>query len=150
MRHRRHARRGTSALEFALVGSITATILFGLIIGGVGISDYQQVAYLAREATRYASTHGAKYAADTKNTAATATDIYNNAIVPHAVGLNLNQLHYSVTWNTSNAQYHSVTVGGVTTNVANTVSVTVTYTLAANAYLGGITLSSTAVSTMSY
>ena len=150
MRFRRHARRGTAALEFALVGSITTIILLGLIIGGLGISDYQQVAYLAREASRYASTHGAQYATDTKNAAATATSIYNNAIVPHAVGLNLNQLTYTVTWNTSNAQFHTVTVGGVTTKVANTVSVTVTYKLAANAYLGGITLKSTAVATISY
>jgi Flp pilus assembly protein TadG len=150
MRYRRQTRPGTTTVEFAVISSITFMILFGLLIGGMGIFRYQQVARLAREASRWASVHGAQYATDTKNTAATAQDVYNNAISPNATGLDLTKLTYSVTWNTSNSQYHTATVNGSQVQVANTVTVTVTYKWIPEAYFGGATLTSTSVSVMSY
>jgi hypothetical protein len=125
-------------------------ILFGLLVGGLGIFRYQQVARLAREASRWASVHGAQYATDTKNPAATAQDVYNNAILPNATGLDLTKLTYSVTWNNSNSQYHTATVSGSQVQVAKTVTVTVTYKWVPEAYFGGATLASTSVSVMSY
>jgi Flp pilus assembly protein TadG len=147
MRFKHTFRRGAAMVEFALVGSATFIIVLGLLIGGLGIFRYQQVARLARDAARWASVHGTQYAKDTKNTAATASDVYNNAIKPSASALNLNNLTYSVTWNQSNSPYHT---NNNNVNVANTVTVTVNYRWVPEAFLGGITLSSTAVSVMYY
>lgn len=143
-------RPAATLVEFALVGSVTFLILLGLLIGGMGIFRYQQVANLARDGSRWASVHGTQYAKDTNNTAATAQDVYNQAIAPYAAGLDTSKLTYSVTWNTSNDPYHTATVNGVQEKVANTVTVTVTYQWVPEAYLGGITLRSTSVSVMSY
>jgi Flp pilus assembly protein TadG len=134
----------------AAVGSVTLLILFGLLIGGFGIFRYQQVARLAREASRWASVHGTQYAKDTNNTAATAQDVYDNAIAPNATGLDPAQLTYSVTWNADNNPTHTATVNGQQVQVANTVTVTVNYQWIPEAFLGGVTLSCTSVSAMSY
>jgi Flp pilus assembly protein TadG len=150
VRLRCQSRPAATTVEFAVVASVTFLLLLGLLIGGMGIFRYQQVSRLARDASRWASVHGTQYATDTKNTAATATDVYNQAIKPNAAGLDLNKLTYSVTWSTSNSPYHTATVNNQSVQVANTVTVTINYTWVPEAYLGGITLSSTSVSVMSY
>jgi Flp pilus assembly protein TadG len=137
-------------VEFAVVGSASLLILLGLLIGGLGIFRYQQVAGLARQASRWASVHGTQYAQDTKNPAATAQDVYDKVIAPRAAGLDLARLHYSVTWNTSNSPSHTATVSGQQEEVANTVTVTIRYQWIPEAYLRPVTLSSTSVSVMSY
>jgi Flp pilus assembly protein TadG len=130
-------RHGTTAIEAAVIYPITFLLMMGLIIGGLGIFRYQELASLAREATRYASVHGSKYAQVTGYPAATPTNIYNKAIQPNLVILDPNQLQYSVTWNTDNRP-------------GNTVTVQITYQWIPEAFLGGITLSSTATATVSY
>jgi Flp pilus assembly protein TadG len=130
-------RRGTSTLEFAVICPLTLTLLCGLVIGGLGVFRYQQVASLAREGARYASVHGAKYQSATGNAAATADDVYNNAIKPKIAGLDTNQLTYAVSWDPDNRQ------GGM-------VTVQLTYNWIPEAFLGGITLTSTAVMPVSY
>jgi Flp pilus assembly protein TadG len=148
--HKKQPRPAVTIVEFAIVGSATFLILLGLLIGGLGMFRYQQVARLARDASRWASVRGSQYALDTQKPAATKTDVYNQAIVPNATGLDLTQLNYSVTWNPTNSQYHAGTVNGQQANIANTVTVTITYNWIPEAILGGITLSSTSVSVMSY
>ena len=150
MRLHHQPRPAASMVEFAVVGSAAFLILLGLLVGGLGIFRYQQVARLARDASRWASVHGTQYAKDTKNSAATPQDVYNNVIAPNATGLDLSQLTYSVTWNTSNDPYHSSTVNGQQVKVANTVTVTITYQWIPEAFLSGTTMSSTSVSMMSY
>ena len=147
--HKQH-RPAATMVEFAVVASATFLILLALLIGGLGVFRYQQVARLARDASRWASVHGTQYAAETKNTAATPTDVYNQVIVPNATELDLSQLSYSVTWNSSNSPYHTATVNGQQAKVANTVTVTITYQWIPEAILSGVTLSSTSVSVMSY
>src|SRR4051794_14624582 len=110
MRLRKHRRDGATAVEFALVSPIVMLFLIGLIVGGLGIFRYQEVAWLARKGARYASVHGSRYAQVTGKTAATATDVYNQAILPQAIALDPNQLNYSVTWNPDNRQNSTVTV----------------------------------------
>lgn len=146
MRLRHPLRPASTMVEFAVVGSATFVILLGLLIGGLGVFRYQQVARLARDASRWASTRGTQYAADTNNPAATATDVYNQVIAPNATGLDLTKLTYSVTWNTSNSPYHTNAQGA---RVANTVTVTINYQWIPEAYLGAVTLTSTSVSVMS-
>jgi Flp pilus assembly protein TadG len=146
----RRSRPAATMVEFAIVGPVTFLLLIGLLVGGLGVFRYQQIAYLAREASRWASVHGAKYAQDTHNPAATPADVYNTVIKPDATGLDLGQLTYSVTWNPDNAQYHLGAVNGSTVKVANTVTVTITYHWIPEAYLPGGVMSSTSVCTMSY
>jgi hypothetical protein len=60
----RPQRRATSAVEFAVVGGITLFLILALVVGGMGIFRYQEVAHLAREGSRFASTHGGQYMLD--------------------------------------------------------------------------------------
>jgi Flp pilus assembly protein TadG len=137
-------------VEFAVVAPVTFLLLLGLLIGGLGIFRYQQVARLSRDAARWASVHGTQYAQDTNSPAATAQDVYNQAITPNAQGLNLSKLTYSVTWNTSNSPYHMATVNGQQVKVANTVTVSINYQWIPETFLGAVNLSSTTVSVMYY
>ena len=56
--------RGTTALECAVVYPVAVLLLLGTIVVGVGIFDFQQLQFLAREGSRYASVHGPTYAAE--------------------------------------------------------------------------------------
>src|SRR4051794_36218579 len=120
-------RPAATSIEFAVIGPTTFLLLIGLLVGGMGASRYQQVSHLAREGARWASVHGTDYATDTGKAAATASDVYTNAILPYAVGLDTTKLGYTVTWTTSNSPSHTATVSGQQVDVANTVTVTVTY-----------------------
>jgi len=57
-------RRGTTVVEFAVVAPVVLLLIFGEIVGGLGIARYQEVAHLARDCARYASTHGGNYQRD--------------------------------------------------------------------------------------
>jgi Flp pilus assembly protein TadG len=146
-------RRGAAVVEFSIVAPVAFLMLLGLMVGSMGIFRYQEVADLARESSRWASVHGTGYQAMTGQPAATGQDVYNNVIVPKGVALNLSKLTYSVTWNTSNSPYHTKIVGGILNGdvvaVTNTVSVTINYTWIPEAYLGGVTFSSTSTTVMS-
>jgi Flp pilus assembly protein TadG len=150
MRLNHRLRRGATIVEFAVVGPLVFLLLIGLLVGGLGIFRYQEVAYTAREASRWASVHGSDYAQETGKSAATAADVYNQAIAPKATSLQLNQLSYSVSWNTNNSPYHTSIVNGQSVKTTNTVTVTVSYHWIPEAFLGGMNLSSTSVSVMSY
>ena len=132
------------------MGSTACMLLIGLVVGGLGVFRYQQVASLARNASRWSSVHGTQYASFTGLPAATATDVYNNAIVPYAAGLEPSKLTYSVTWNTSNSPSYTTVVNGSSVPVANTVAVAVNYQWLPEAFLGATTLSNSSVSVMSY
>jgi Flp pilus assembly protein TadG len=145
-------RRGGYATETAIVMPMMVLITAGFSVLGLGVYRYQLVASLAREGARYASVHGTQYATDTGNPAATAADIYDNAIKPMAVGLDLRNLSYSVTWNTSNSPTSSNPSSSPPGQpVGNTVSVMVTYKWTPELYITGpINLTSTSVMPMSY
>jgi hypothetical protein len=57
-------RRGATAVECAIIVPVTFLLIFGLIVGGMGVFRYQEVAALARQGARYASTHGANFRKD--------------------------------------------------------------------------------------
>jgi Flp pilus assembly protein TadG len=149
MRQRQLVRRGATTVEFAVVAPVTLLLLIGLLVGGLGVFHSQQMAMLAREGSRWASVHGTDYAAATGKPAATASDVYDKAIKPGAVGLDLSKLTYTVTWNTNNSTTHTATVNGNSVKITNTVTVTVNYNWIPEAFLGGINLSSNSTSVMS-
>lgn len=124
-RRTRRDRAGTSVVEFAIVCPLTLFFLLAIMVGGIGVMRYQQVASLAREGARWASVHGSDYARETKQPAATAMDIYQLAILPHAGTLDESRLSYEVHWNANNqprtvAENYEQPVG-------NIVTVTVSY-----------------------
>src|SRR5262245_32232108 len=119
-------RRGTTTIEFAITCPIAFFVIFAIIVGGLGVFRYQQVASAAREGARWARVHGGQYAQETGRPAATETDIYNNAILPAAGALTPSQLTYSVTWNKSNMPLEVVN-GQYEVPTGNIVTVTVNY-----------------------
>ena len=142
-------RRGTSTVDFAITCPIVFFLVFAIIVGGMGVFRYQSVAALAREGARWASVHGGQYAEEKDQPAATAADIYTNAMAPGAVGLDPSQLTYTVSWNHSNMPLY---VDEDAENpVGNTVTVTVTYQWMPEMYIAGpITLTSTSTAQMQY
>jgi Flp pilus assembly protein TadG len=151
MPHRagRPRRSGFAATESIVVLPTLFFLILATVVGGYGIFRYQQIAMLAREGSRYASVHGGQYQQETGNPAVTPQDVYNNAILPLATSLDLSQLSYSVTWNTSNMPY--TVTNDYENPTGNTVTVTVSYNWFPEVYLvGPITLSSTSTVPMSY
>jgi Flp pilus assembly protein TadG len=146
-----HRRRGATMVEAAVVLPFVFAFLIGTVTMGMGIFRYQQVAAMAREGARYAAVHGAQYAADTGNSAAIYTDIYNNAILPYSYGLDPSDIVFnssSVTWSLSNTPTSATSTGATQ---MNTVSVTVTYNWTPERFIvGPIALSSTSVMPMAY
>jgi Flp pilus assembly protein TadG len=138
-------------VECAFVYPIFFLLVLGLLTGAAGIFRYSQLASLSREAARYASVHGGQYAKEMNVTAPAPADIYNNVVLPMAVGFDTSQLNYSITYNTSNWPYHTtLDSNNNVIPIQNTVTVTLTYQWLPEAFLGGITLSSTSVMPMSY
>lgn len=144
-------RPGAILIEHAIVLPILLTMFLGMVVVGLGVFRYQQVVTLAREGARYASVRGAMYQAETGNPAVTAADVYNNSILPMAVGLDTSSLSHSVTWPNGNAPiYADPNSNPPGQPVGATVVVTVTYVWIPEALFGGMTLSSTSVMPMQY
>jgi Flp pilus assembly protein TadG len=133
----RPCRSAATMLECAFVYPILFLFVIGLMVGGLGIFRYQEVAWLAREGARYASVHGAKYQQVTGKPAATPADVYQSAILPKMVSLDPSQLSYQVTWSPNNQP-------------GSTVTVTITYNWSPEAFFKTTTLTSTSVMPMSY
>ncbi len=149
---RRDRRAGAHALESALVLPPLVFLLVGLIVGGMAVFHYQQTAFLAQEAARWACVRGEDYQEDTDQASPTEQQILQQVVLPKAVGMDASQLNLQVQWidqATATAQdwdaapkrVRSVTPQG--TYVTNTVRVSVTYTWSPGLLAGPLTLSST-------
>jgi Flp pilus assembly protein TadG len=142
-------RGGAVTVEVAFVFPVVAFLILALIVGAVGIFRYQEACYAAHEGARYAAVHGTNYQSDTGNPAATPQDVYNNAILPRLMTLDPSRLTYSVTWDKDNSPSSMTT--DYEKPVANTVTVTVTYSWLPELYLvGPITLTGSSTLPMSY
>jgi Flp pilus assembly protein TadG len=143
-------RRGATLVESAVVLNLTMLLILGIIFVGLGVFRYQQVSALAREGARWASVHGGEWAKETNSSLTTATSIYNAAINPMAVGLDLSSLQTppTVTWD--NSSQMPLYVDSMAKWKNNQVTVKVTYTWIPEAFLGGVTFSSTSVMTITY
>ena len=95
-------RPAATVLETAFVLPAAFLLVFSLCVGAMGIFRYQEVATLAREGARYASTHGYQHRKDAGLSTGTSTDwgtdIYNNGIAPYLVCLDGDRLTYQVNW----------------------------------------------------
>jgi Flp pilus assembly protein TadG len=149
---RRDRRSGAHTVEAALVLPVLLFCLLTLIAGGLAVFHYQQVAFLAQEAARWACVRGEDYQEDTNQASPTVQQILQEAVLPRAVGMDASQLSLQVRWidqATGAAQdwdaapkhVRSITPQG--TYVTNTVQVSVTYTWSPGVLAGPFTLSST-------
>lgn len=132
-RRRLHRRTGAVLVEMALVAPILFLLLIGIIVGGLGVFRYHQVAALAHASARWASVHGKDYA-KTNGSVATAEDIYKNVIQPKAVALDKSKLSYQLDWGPD----------------GSTVVVTVRYQWIPEAFFNNATFSSRAEMLVSY
>jgi len=93
-------------------------LVLAIILLGLSVFRYQQVSHISREASRWASVHGAKYAQENNTTAATAQDIFDNAVLPHAAGMDTQGMTYTTTQDTvAGTITYTGTNGGVTVAV---------------------------------
>jgi Flp pilus assembly protein TadG len=172
----RRPRSGAHAVECAFVYPVFFFLIFATLAGGIGVSDYQQVAYLAREAARFASTHAGQYATEnaaaiTAGTLPTVNQNYiiNNIVMPEAQAslLNTSNLTVQITFysssnptgtpwdtalaNNTNWPNSPTTVNGTSYSETNTVGVTVSYQWTPIYLLSGpITLKSTSIMAICY
>ena len=168
-RARRHA---AHMVECAIIFPLTFLLVAGLVVCAMGVFRYQQMAYLAREAARYAAVHAGEYqqenaAAIKAGTLPNVTDSYltTNIVQANAVSLDPSSLQVAVKISTSNGTYdwddtanngqrwpYSLkTINGTNYSLTNTVSVTLTYQWVPEWFLSGpLTLTSTAVMPMCY
>jgi len=98
VRTRPGRRRGAVLVESAIVYPLLFLLLFGLIVGGLGVFRYQQVACQAREAARYACVHGAQWQKETHQTCPTAAQVREDVVVPLAAGMDPAKLTVKVEW----------------------------------------------------
>ena len=166
MNRRSTARKGASLVEFAVVAPLTFLLILGLIVGGMGVFRYQEVSHLAREATRYASTHGGQYQLDGLPTstgvpAVTSSSDIQAYVAARAVALDPSKLTATISWSSPTTLNPRSMPTYVDTNpnlvppaqvsLQNYVTVTVTYQWLPEAFLTGpINLTSTSTVAMSY
>ena len=127
-RRPQRSRLGAIIVEMALIGPMLFLMLIGLTVLGLGTFRYNQVTALAHEGARWAAVHGKNFdRLNHRSTAVTSSDLYNEVIVPRAMGLDLHRLTCELTW-------------GLDRRI---VSVTVNYRWGAEAYFGEKIMSST-------
>jgi Flp pilus assembly protein TadG len=166
VRSKRSGRNGVTTVELAIIGPITFFLVIALLIGGMAIYRYQQVAHLAREGSRYASTHGGQYHLDGIDAQTGVPQIASSAdlqayLATKTVGLDPSGLTITISWSAppqylpSNMPSYDdtdptlVPPGQIT--IYNYVTVTVSYQWMPEMYLSGpITLTSTSTIAMSY
>jgi Flp pilus assembly protein TadG len=153
-------RKGAVLVESAFVYPLLFLMLFGLIVGGMGIYRYQAVACMAREAVRYASVRGSDWQVTTNQKSPTQEQIAQTVVAPLAVAMDTTQLTTTVelingvsgtatAWDNSNQATTSLNANGQP--VANRVRVTITYNWYPELLLGGpIALQSVSETPMSF
>jgi Flp pilus assembly protein TadG len=120
----------------AFVLPIYFFLLFGILLGGILIFNYQQVAWLSREASRRTSVRGNLYAAETSKPSPTEAEILQHVVLPLAAAMDLSKLTVEVflvdsttgtatRWDSSNKAVYLVLADG--SKVFNKVRVRITY-----------------------
>jgi Flp pilus assembly protein TadG len=153
-------RRAAIAVEAAVVYPVVVFLFLGMVLGGVNVFRYQQVACQAREAARWASVRGLNWAQQTNQTSPTKQQILQQAVLPLAAGMNSSNLSIQVwwvnqstgtvvDWDSSVKDVQSMNASGAP--VTNTVRVTITYQCSPSMLLmGPITVTSTSEIPMSF
>ncbi len=152
-------RHGSLAVETALVFPVMLFLLLALIVGGMGVFRYQQVANLAQEAARWTCVRGGDYQKDNNLGSPTQAQVLQQVVLPLAVGMDPTQLSLQAQWinqgtNTTQSWDSSPkdvkSINGDGEYVTNTLRMTITYNWSPGLFLGSITLTSVCEVPMSY
>lgn len=97
LQHRRrlHGQRGSTTVEFAIVGVLTMLFMLAIVDFGRALYTYHLVSDAAREATRYAIVRGSSCSAVGCPASATDIQTYIRGISP---GVDATQLNVTTTW----------------------------------------------------
>ncbi len=145
-------RKASATLEFAVVFPVLLFLLLALIVGGMGVFHYQQVAALAQEACRYSCVRGAEFQKDSNQPSPTQEQVLQQSISPLAVGMDSSGLLLHLQWIDQGLNAVQDWDGAPKTvkslnkqgeYVTNTVRATVTYTWSPGILIGSLTLTST-------
>lgn len=129
-------RRAAVTVETAIMLPVLLIMLLGILVGGMGVFRYQQIASLSREAARHAAVRGASWQLETGRTSPTGDQILNDVVRSRAVSMDPGKLALTiewidgvtgavVAWDDSSKAPRSITAAGEP--VANRLRVTVTY-----------------------
>jgi len=155
-------RRGAVMVEAAFVHPVMLILIFMIIIGGMGVFRYQQVACQAREAARWAAVRGSDWRNASGEPFPTKSDILKKAVLPFAAGMDPKSLSIQVEWidkvngngkgeDWDCAAKHPKSVDKNNRSVSNRVCVTVTYQWSPEFFIvGAIKLQSRSEIAMSY
>jgi uncharacterized membrane protein len=153
-------RRAAMAVEAAVVFPVVVFLFLALVLGGVGVLRYQQVACQAREAARWACVRGVSWAQETNQTSPTKQQILQQAVLPMAAGMDPTNLSIQVFWvnqstgaavDWDSAGKDVMSLNAANSPVTNTVRVTITYQFSPGLLLlGPINLQSTSEIPMSF
>jgi Flp pilus assembly protein TadG len=153
-------RRGVVALEGAIVYPVFVLVLLLLVVGGVTVFRYQQVAMLSQEASRWVSVRGSDWAKATDSESPTESEIRAEVVLPLAAGMKPTDLTVKVEWvngetgeaeEWDDSEKTPVTEHADGTRIANRVRVTVGYRWAPGLlFAGTVKLQSVAEIPMSY
>src|SRR5690242_4560326 len=102
-------RSGAALVEAAIVVPVLLLLLYCLFCGAIMVITVDQVDTAAREGARWASVRGKQYEFETKNTAASASDI-SDYTKTQPVTLDTSQMTVTSSWNTNNRPGNYVTV----------------------------------------
>lgn len=159
-RRLRRSRAGALAVEGAIVYSVVCVLFFGLIVGGIGVFRYQQVALLAREGARFAAVHGSDWQSDNNQSACTASQILEQGVLPRAASMAPSAVSINVQFvnraagtvsDWDKAAHPPTSLDNVNNTVTNRVRITVTYEWVPGALMvGPLYLTSTSELSMSY
>ena len=83
----RRGRRGTVLVEMAVVSPLVLLILIGIVVVGLGVFRRMQLSCIARDASRWASVHGATYTTEQGGAAMSSVAVYTNAVAPRLGGM---------------------------------------------------------------
>ena len=136
MRKRRTGwRRGTVLAECAVVYPLTIFLLLGIVVTGLGVFRYQQVASLAKQGARWAAVRGEKYQSEQGKSAPTGPEVLAY-VKTRSAGLDLKLL--------------TCTTFTLTKGTAATATVTLSYQWTPEVFTSPVTLKSTSVATVTY
>ena len=97
-RHSARSRRGTTIVEMAIVGPCAFLLMIGLVVGGLGVFRFNQVAALAHEGARWAAVRGKNFERTQRASPVTQADLVANVIVPRATALDMDRLECDLSW----------------------------------------------------
>ena len=129
-----HPRQGSSIVEAAIVLPIAFLFVIGIIVGGLGVFQYNQLTGLTRECARWASVHGRSWQRSGGGQRPSAGDLVTEVLEKRSTAIDPKKIECKLEWDPTET----------------VVTVQLRYRWVPDAYFSGGVFSSTAVMFVSY